>query len=262
MALLPLSTYSQKKSNVIKHRVAKKEELKLNVNENLIPDSTIRFMDDISKKNRSIWTRYIESISDGISFKEKPSSGDMLINNIKNYTDTVSNSKILYRKYSDDICKLIKYLSYHPIQIDEYINFISSNGDIPIHFLKYRHNSNLVFFTGIYSKNVYNKYRKSEKERAHDVLVKILLPATKLIVTNFSNTELQYIGLSVDYGAGDFTKTDFDSGESLFIILPFTAAKSFASGQITEDEIISSGDYFMLSSDTPESIKKQNIVIQ
>ena len=165
---------------------------------------------------------------------------DTLSVNHKNYNFLQSNSKAIKALFNNS-----EYASTRNMR------FLNFNGNFPLTHIKYRDNKDCIFFiNGAYIDLVDSK-RTTEKERARNIIVSLLMPWLRENAGYFKSSSIKYMGISVTYGCSDKGKDElsdfinFFDYETITMISTIDSLILFENGAISDEKLIEQSDIFI-----------------
>lgn len=135
----------------------------------------------------------------------------------------------------------------------------------PVHFLNYGVDMAIsLIISGVFIDKVYNTLKLTSRQRATKVVTTYLLPALKHCAENFNGSEIKYFGITAVYGSKDALNESALATEAEYValIVPASLIKKFASGEITEDELLKAADIYVSDRDMITGVKKIKITLE
>jgi len=120
----------------------------------------------------------------------------------------------------------------------------------------------MFIISRVYCNDLFNTLQMKSKERAEHVLTGSILPSIHYFEPLFESNDFGYYGISVTYGSRDFLNDDEKSDlkpEILTAIFPSVACKKFINSKITDDEFISSCEFYLTDRDSQHTYRKVNL---
>lgn len=234
--------------------------------------STVQKKVDLSKLKVIMYDESATKLSyslylEGIGDKAIPSSKVMLyydeyVDSLKNKKSNEINEYYLLKKYKNNILSVISSMSN--FGYDEKGKFLFSKNSFPVDFCLNNNNEITMIVSDICFDNIYNTLKLTSRQRISKVLSTLLIDKLKLFSEYFKGNEIKYFGLSAVYGSKDFGSSDFTtSGEFISIICPISVIKKYASGLITEDQLLKSSDVLISDRDmNAGEVKKIQVTIE
>ncbi len=185
----------------------------------------------------------------------------------KNKTTDERNGEVaefnLVKKYRNNIDSTFQQLQlFGTDQLGQF--FYLKPSSIPIRFALYGDTALTMLISGIYIDNVYNTLKLTSRQRATKVITSYLLPQLKVFAKSFSNKEIKYFGFAAVYGSKDFASNSALATKAEFVsfVAPSSIIKKYATGDLTEDELVNSADVYVSDRDMVVDVKKIKITLE
>ncbi|MBK8368172.1 MAG: hypothetical protein IPL10_12350 [Bacteroidetes bacterium] len=192
-----------------------------------------------------------------------PVGTSIISSNVNSYTLTAKDLNSNYiTKYKTNFNSLFSGLTI--FGTDQTASFIySKNAKSPINFCLNGDTALTVLLSSVYIENVYNTTKLSARQRATKVLTSYLIPQLKVFSNNFTQSEIKYFGFSAVYGSKDFIDdSSKPKAELVSIVVPQILIKKYASGSITEDDLVAGSEIWLSDRDVITDIKKVKITLE
>jgi len=167
----------------------------------------------------------------------------------------------LIKKYKNNIDNCFKRLGLlGSDQLGEFLYLKKES--IPVHFALYADTALAFIISGAFVDNIYNTLKLTSRQRATKVVTTYILPSLKNILEAFQAKEIKYYGMTCVYGSKDFADESSTKAEFVAFIAPAKVIRRYASGDLTEDELIDLADVFISDRDMLGTIKKIKITLE
>lgn len=201
----------------------------------------------------------------------EPTSAELVISDIDNYLSVVptENNKPgqifefnLLNKYRDNISSLFQGLQFFGSQSGAFI--YDKKFETPVHFCTSQDSSLVVLISSVFIENVYNTLRLTSKQRATKVITTYILNSLASFEKSFSETDIDYYGISCIYGSKDFVNDrPFQTEpEMITFIASAELIKKYIDWELTEDELVEAADIFISDRDMLMDVKKIKINLE
>lgn len=136
-------------------------------------------------------------------------------------------------------------------------------GSNPIHFASFNDTALSLIISGAYIGIIYNTLKLTSRQRAAKVITTYILPSLTSFANNFKTNEVKYFGMTFLYGSKNFLEEGSLATKPEFVgfVASSFLIKRYASGIITEDELINASDIYICDRDMFEN-KKIKIVLE
>lgn len=203
--------------------------------------------------------------------QHQPTSAEYVISEIDNFlsiipTEGDSQEKIaefyFLKKYRDNIDKLFQELQFFGGQSGAFI--YDKKIDTPVHFCTSQDSSLVVLISSVFIEDVYNTLRLTSKQRATKVITTYILNSLASFEKSFSETDIDYYGISCIYGSRNFVEDNSfrTKPEVITFIASAELIKKYIDWELTEDELVEAADIFISDRDMLMDVKKIKINIE
>lgn len=213
------------------------------------PENTSNEFRKIAAKGKLLAYDYARSSDDFSLIISNPSDAFV------KYMDTLTLKKQLIVSNTDKILKALERTKDEFGLPNSNARFINKSGEVSV--VPYPNNTtqSIIFRDLIYS-SVFNTVKLSADDRCEKMARDLAMPFLARISEYFGHT--QHIGVSVVYGAKDFTnKYESPKYDVLIVITDAKSANQYYNMQITEQDFISKCYFFLDESEFSHSIMKR-----
>lgn len=133
--------------------------------------------------------------------------------------------------------------------------------DLPIEILKYKNEQDCIYFNTVYYDKTFNTVSTTSRQRVSRVIQALVFPKVNALDGKFKSP-IGYCGISACYSIKDFTN-EYSSPreEFMYFIIPLSAITQYATGNITQEELVDKSDIF-LSTDGTSNLSKIKVVLE
>ncbi len=200
--------------------------------------------------------------------KNAPTKAENVLGDIDKY---LTNNKPgfyseydLIKKYRDNIDQSFQWLKLlGSDQLGEF--FYHKDIALPVHFFNYGLDTSLaLIISTAFIDKIYNTIKLTSRQRATKVVTTYLLPAIQQVAKNFKDGEVKYFGFTAVYGSKNALDNSVLALQAEFvgIVIPAQLINKYATGDITEDELLQGADVFSSDRDMVAEVKKIKITVE
>lgn len=163
------------------------------------------------------------------------------------------------RRFQEPLAKVFLGLTGLP---EKY--FLRMPTYVPVIFGK-REEDLVLLITGLTDGKIYNTLQLDARARAAKAVSEVLAPAWKAFQALPTAPDIKFVGFAATYGTQDFLDKASPmslKAESVVVVVPLDRALKFASGALTEDELIEASDVWVSDKDTVSDVKKIKLTLR